>query len=117
MIDEIIALYLQNERQNLNLLPTHKALLIMDVFIGQMTDDVFAALNKNHIHVVNVPTTMTRFYQPLDLTVNVHAKKFMKNKFNSCYINQVTKQVDEGVKLDQVIARRLLSALKPFHAG
>ena len=45
----------------------------MGIFTGQMTDDVHAALNKNHVCVLNVPNNMTRLYQPLDLTVNGRA--------------------------------------------
>ena len=41
----------------------------------------------------------------------------MKNKFNSWYTNQVTKQLDEGVKLDEVNVRLLLSTLKLLYAG
>ena len=49
LIHEIMARHIENERQNLNLPPTHKALLIMGIFTGQMTDDVHAVLNKNHM--------------------------------------------------------------------
>ena len=63
LTNEVTAPYLQNEHQNLNLPPTHKGLIILDVFIGQITDDIHAALNKNHICVVNVPAIMTHFYR------------------------------------------------------
>ena len=49
--------------------------------------------------------------------MSTHAKKFIKNKFNSWYTNRVTRQLDERVKLDEINVRLLLSTLKPFHAG
>ena len=60
---------------------------------------------------------MDQYYQPLDLTVNGHAKKFMKNKFSNWYANQITKQLDEGTKIDEVNVKLHLSTLKPLHAG
>ena len=35
-----------------------------------MTSAVKEVLKENHILVTNVPANITRFYQPLDLTVN-----------------------------------------------
>jgi hypothetical protein len=81
-----------------------------------MTSEVHAVLNKNHICIVNVPPNMTKFYQPLDLTVNGHAKRFFKNKFNTWYGNQISKQLDEGVEIDAVDVKLRLSTLKPLHA-
>ena len=58
---------------------------------------------------------MTKFYQPLDLTVNGHAKRFLKNKFSTWYGNQISKQLDEGVKIDSVNVKLQLTTLKPPH--
>ena len=117
LIDEIVALYLESERQNLNLPPAFKGLLILDVFTDQITGDVNAALNKSHVYAVHVPANMIRFYQPLHLTVNGQAKKFMKNKFHRWYATEITKLLNEGVKLDEVNVRLLLSTLKPLYVG
>ena len=73
-----------------------------------MRDDVRAALNKNCNCAVNVSTKMTRFYPPLYLAVNGHANKFMKNKVNSLYTSQITRQLDQRMKLDQVNGRILI---------
>ena len=51
------------------------------------------------------------------LTWQLMDTQFMKNKFNSWYTNQVTKQLDEGVKLDEVNVRLFLSTLKLLYAG
>ena len=45
---------------------------------------------------------MTKYYQPLDLTVNGHAKRFFKNKFSTWYGNQISNQLDEGMNIDAV---------------
>lgn len=47
----------------------------MDVFTGQMTEDVVKKYQDNNIFIVNVPKNMTKYYQPLDLTVNRYCKK------------------------------------------
>ena len=58
------------------------ALVIMDVFTGQMTSKVKEFLKENKILLTNVTANMTRFYRPLDLTVNRSVKRFIAKKFN-----------------------------------
>ena len=60
---------------------------------------------------------MTKYYQPLDLTVNGYSKRFLKNKFNEWYSFQVSKQLAEGVMLENVQVKLNLTILKPIHAG
>ena len=81
LLDEIIIPYVEIERKRLNLEETQHALLIMDVFTGQMTDPIMKKLQENNISNVRVPANMTNLFQPLDLTVNGSAKAFMKRKF------------------------------------
>ena len=64
---------IKKERAKLNLEKNQQALVIMDVFTGQMTSEVLSLLKENYISVTNVPANMTKFYQPLDLTVNGYA--------------------------------------------
>ena len=72
----------------------------MDVFTGQMTSEVLTLLLSNNILVTNVPANMTKFYQPLDLTVNGYAKRYMARKFNDWYTDQVSAELDKGVPVD-----------------
>ena len=58
---------------------------------------------------------MTRFYQPLDLTVNEYAKKFMSRKFNSWYTDQISLQLEKGVPIDEIDIKLHLSLMKPLH--
>ena len=66
-IKEIIMPYIEKERISLKLPKTQPALLIMDVFRGQITEDVLTVLKDNNISVVRVPANI---FQLLDLTVN-----------------------------------------------
>ena len=49
--------------------PDQAALLILDVFHGQITEDVTFFLQKHNILLVLVPNNMTSVFQSLDLTV------------------------------------------------
>ena len=60
-----------------------------------MTTAVHESYKENNILVVNVPGNMTKYYQPLNLTVNGCEKPYLKNKFNSWYSEQV-KHNDEN---------------------
>ena len=88
----------------------------MDVFKGQMTLEVLTILNNNNMCLVNIPPNMTKYYQPLDLMVNGHAKRYLKNKFSTWYGNQISKKLDEVVNIDAVNVKLRLTALKPLHA-
>ena len=85
LLKEIIVPYVKKERESKGLGEDQKALVIMDVFTGQMTSDVKDVLEVNNILVTDVPANMTRFYQPLDLTVNGSAKPFLAKEFNDWY--------------------------------
>ena len=75
----------------------------------------YRCLASRNIEVVSVPANMTLFLQPLDLTVNREAKKFMKDQFTSWYSAQIQSQLDSGVVLDDVDVDLRLSVLKPIH--
>ena len=62
---------------------------------------------------------MTHFFQPLDLTVNGEAKRFMKDKFTTWYSEEVQKQINpgNGDANGEVNAHLRLTALKPLHAS
>ena len=87
----------------------------MDIFKGQMTSEVLTILNDNDICLGNIPPNLTKHYQPLDLTVNGHAKRYLKNKFSTWYGNQISKQLDEDVNIDAVDVKLRLTTLKPLH--
>ena len=76
LIDEVINTYIcYQQKKGVEVTSTHKALVLCDVFKGQMTDTVKTSL---FIELVAVPANMTHFFQPLDLTVNGAVKKLAK---------------------------------------
>ena len=86
------------------------------MFSGKMIGDVLNLLRNSNILLTNVPPNMTKFYQPLDLTVNGFSKGFMVQKFNIWYTWQVNAQLDKGVNIEEIDIKLPLSLMKPFHA-
>ena len=84
VIEEVVLPYVETQRKKLNN-PKQAAVLIFDVFRGQMTEEVTDLLKKNNIHLLVVPSNMTHIFQPLDLTVNNNCKLFMRNLFTEWY--------------------------------
>ena len=73
LINEIIISYVQSQCRELEK-SKQTALVSMDVFWGQITDDMISLLRDNNIHYILVPNNITQIFQPLDLTINKHCK-------------------------------------------
>ena len=116
LIEEILVPYIEKVRQEENLPVSQKALVIMDVFFGQITLVVLDGFKDNRIEVVCVPANMTYLLQPLYLTVNGYAKKFTSRKFSEWYSSQIMKQLDDDEELHDINIDLKLSKLKPLHA-
>ena len=116
-LKEIIVPYVVKTRTKLKLPDDQKALLIFDVFTGQMTSDFNVYVHRSEMVAAHIPNNMTADYQTLDATVNKHAKTFTRNKFNDWYCNEITTQLDAGVNLEDVDIKLRLTRLKPLHAG
>ena len=116
LIDEVINPYVVNKRKELKLTPAHKALVIWDVFKGQMTDTVKSKLASLSIKLVAVPANMTHFFQPLDLTVNGAAKKLARKEFIKYYSTVVQQQLQSGKSLEEIEVDLRMSVIKPLHA-
>ena len=86
----------------------------MDVFYGQMTEDVVKQYQDNNILIVNVARNMTNYYQPLDLTVNGYYMKFLKRKFTQWYSAEETRQLAYKVAFEDVQVKLQLTKLKPL---
>ena len=104
-------------RSSENLTSNQYALVIMDVFTGQMTNDVLNLLRDNNILLTNVRPSMIKFYQRLDLTLNGFSKLFMAGKFNDWDVGQVCAQLDKGAIINEIDIKLRLSLMKPLHAG
>ena len=77
VIEEIILPYVKQQCQELEK-SDQTAILLIDVFRGQMTEEVVSMLRTNNIRLVKVQNNMTHLLQPLDLTVNGHCNSLMK---------------------------------------
>ena len=63
LLDKIIIPYVKKELKRLELEPSQTALLILDVFGGQMTTPITEKLAENNIKYVNIPVNMTNLFQ------------------------------------------------------
>ena len=115
LINEIIIPYVQSQRKELGK-PKQAPLVIMDVFRGQITDDVISLLRDNNIHYVLVPNNMTQLFQRKDLTVNKHCKSYPKQLFSEWYAQQIEYQLSLGKKVEEIKIEFCLTTLKPLHA-
>ena len=84
VLNDIVIPYVVTEREKLGLNEVQAALLIMDVFKGQMTDTVLNVLANNNILFQSVPANFTYLFQPLDVHggPNGFEKRLMKKKFS-----------------------------------
>ena len=101
-LEAVIVPYFKKQRSIEGLDQDQKALVIMDVFTGQMTSKVLDSYKSHNICVISVPANMTKYYQRLDLTVNWEAKRFFKCKFVDWYSSQVSNQLQESKSLESV---------------
>ena len=60
-----------------------------------MTSEVLDSYKSHNICVIKVPANMTKYYQPLDLTVKREAKRFLKRKFVDWHSSQASNQLQE----------------------
>ena len=115
VIEEIIFPYVKQQCQELEKLD-QAVILIMDVFRGQMTEEVVSMLRTNNIWLVKVPNNMTHLLQPYDPTVNGHCKSFMKGMFAEWYRKQVEEALSHGKKVEDIEIKFYLTVIKPLHA-
>ena len=92
-----------------------RSLIIMDNFKGQDNEEMKQLCAKNNCELVIVPHNLTNKFQPLDISINQSAKKFISNKFNAWYAGRVSKQLSNGVALGDIKISLKLSDLKPLH--
>ena len=115
IIEDISVSYITKESEKLSS-ANQPAILIMDVFKGQMTNPVLKKLEEYNILLTRVPGNMTHLFQPLDLTVNDYFKQFMKQRFVQWYANKVTRALDDDQDLEIITNDCKLSTVKPLHA-
>ena len=104
VLEEIIIPYVKKERERLGMEKDQAALLIMDVFKGQMTSPVLKVLSNNNILLQSIPASFTYLFQPLDVQggPNGFVKRLMKRKFTDLYASQITLAMEEGKELGTI---------------
>ena len=78
------------------------SLIIMDTFKGQDNKKMKRLCANNNCELVIVPYNLTNKFQPLDVSINQLAKKWISNKFNACHADRVSKQLSNGVATGDV---------------
>ena len=118
MLENVIIPYVEKQRVSLHLDFDHPALLIMDVFKGQITCAVRELLNENHIPLEKIPANLTYLFRPLHVQggPNGYVKRFMKKKCTLWYSDQVIRAIDNGKDIKDVEISLKLSIVKPLHA-
>ena len=93
------------------------ALLIIDVFKGQMTSPILEVLLNNNILLQSVPANFTYLFQPLDVQEgpNGFVKRLMKKKITDWYVSQITLAMEEGEELETIEVPLKLSNIKLLH--
>ena len=76
-IQLVIVPYVQEKRKQLELADSQSALVILDEFKGQITNEVLSLLGQNNIEYVIVPPNCTDHLQPLDMSINKPVKDFL----------------------------------------
>ena len=91
-INNIIYPYVKAVRHGLN--GNSPALVIIDNFKGQITQEVTDLLEYYDIHTCLLPPNTTNRLQPLDISVNKPVKDCMRRKFDEWYQKEVSRQLD-----------------------
>ena len=91
------------------------ALIIMGTFKWLDNDTLKKLSAENNCDVI-VRDNLTNKFQPLDLSVDKAAKKFIQNKYNDWFADQVFTQLQNGKDPNDVKISSKLSDLKPIHA-
>ena len=76
----IIFPYLSAKKKELGYPEDQRSLIIMDTFKGQDNEEMKRLCVKNNSVLVIVPHNLTNKFQPLVISINQSAKKFISNK-------------------------------------
>ena len=80
LIKKITSPYVENVKRQIGLQTSQKAIIIWDIFKGQNNDEIRDLLTHLSLVEIVVPVNTTSFNQPLDVSVDLPCKHFMREK-------------------------------------
>ena len=83
LFEKIILTYLKAKKEEFGYPKEHYSLIVMDTFKGQDSAKIKGLCLKNDCELVIVPHNLTNKFQPLDISINQKANKFISHKFNT----------------------------------
>ena len=113
--DHVLAPYMVEQRQSLDLGVDAPGLCIFDVFAAHRCEAFLQKLNSCYIKYVFVPAGCTGLLQPLDISVNDPFKSHMKELFSLWYALQVKSSLDRNPEVQAVKVDLKTSTIKPIH--
>ena len=84
-------LFVEKTRESLS--EDKAAVIIMDLFKGQITPTMNELLEQHNIHSCLLPPNTTDCLQPMDLFVNKPVKAFLQGEFQKWYSDQIMQQL------------------------
>ena len=115
--EKVLLPFTKKKREAMGLEHTHPYVAIFDVFRDQQTPSFLELLENNNINHINVPANCADKLQSLDISVNKPPKDEMKQHFHSWYADEVQKQLESGVAIQDVKINSRTSTLKPKSAN
>ena len=88
--------YLRGKEIELGYLQEQFSLIIMDTFKGQDNEAIKSLCLENNSELDIVPHNLTNKFQPLDLTINQKAMKFISNQLKKWYAERASRQLTNG---------------------
>ena len=115
LFKKIIFPYLKSKKEELGYPKELYSLIVMNIFKGQDNAVIKKLCLEKDCELVIVHN-LTNKFQPLDISINQKAKKFVAHKFNTWYTDRVSEQLRRGAAPGEVKISMKLSDLKPLHA-
>ena len=111
-LENVIFPFVDKKREELKLEKDHPALAIFDCFKGQTTQRIYNLLEAHNIRVVQIPVNCTDKLQPMDISINKPMKEDMRRRFHGWYAENVRKQLEEGIQVENVKVETPTSLIK-----
>ena len=89
----IISLNFSAQKKEVGHPEDQRSLIIMDTFKDSDNKEMKRLCPKNNCELVIVLHNLTNKFQPLNISINQSANKFMSNKFNAWHPDRVSKQL------------------------